>query len=125
MNETLDTINQNILRGNKFEEYTIEDPVDSEFYSGEIWNPSENDNKLTGKFIDVLEDVGRYQQKMYILDTDRLDGKYDKVFGYTSLDRQMKEITIGTVIKIEYLGKKTGKNQNIYNEYKVSRLRKQ
>ena len=118
--ETVD-VNQTTLRGSKYAEYTNKEPVDRKYYDGEIWNPSVN-GKIVGKYIDCLENVGRYKQKMYIIDSDRLDNKFDKIFGCTSLDRQMKKIEKSTVIEIEYLGKNDAKN---YHEYRISRLRKQ
>lgn len=121
MNETLDAVNQSVLRGNKFNEYTMKEPIDQEYYDGEIWNPKPNET-LVGRYIDVLSDVGKYNQRMYIIDTDRLDKKYDKLFGCTSLDRQMKEIEPSTVIEIRYVGKNQEKG---YHEYQISRLRKQ
>lgn len=122
MNETLEsTTNQTVLRGNKFNEYTIKEPIDQEYYDGEIWNPVPNES-LVGIYVDCLSDVGKFNQRMYIIDGDRLDEKYDKIFGCTSLDRQMKEIEKGTIIEIKYIGKNQEKG---YHEYKISRLRKQ
>lgn len=114
-------VNQTVLRGTKFNEYTIKEPVDQEFYDGEIWNPKPNES-LVGIYVDALSDVGKYNQIMYVIDGDRLDGMYDKIFGCTSLDRQMAEIDKGTVIEIKYIGKNQEKN---YHEYRISRLRKQ
>jgi len=113
--------NQKVLRGNKFDEYTVKEPVDQEYYSGEIWNPIPNE-RLIGRYIDSLSNVGKFNQTMYIIDGNRLDGMYDKIFGCTSLDRQMKEIAANEVIEIKYIGKNHEKG---YHEYQVSRLRKQ
>ena len=113
-------VNQAVLRGTKFAEYTVKDPVDQEFYDGEIWNPKPNES-LVGIYVDALTDVGKYNQIMYVIDGDRLDGMYDKIFGCKSLDRQMAEIDKGTVIEIKYIGKNQEKN---YHEYRISRLRK-
>lgn len=113
-------VNQSVLRGSKYNEYTVKDPVDQSYYDGEIWNPKPNET-LVGMYVDCLSDVGRFNQRMYIIDSDRLDGMYDKIFGCTSLDRQMKEIEPSSVIEILYIGKNQEKN---YHEYKVSRLRK-
>jgi len=113
--------NQTVLRGNKFNEYNVKEPVDQEYYSGEIWNPEPN-SILIGRYIDSLSNVGKFDQTMYIIDGDRLDGMYDKIFGCTSLDRQMKEIVPNEVIEIKYIGKNHEKG---YHEYQVSRLRKE
>lgn len=117
-------MNNAVLRGNKFNEYILKEPIDATFYDGEIWNPSINES-IVGEYIAVLTDVGRYNQNMYIIDTDRLDGKYDKLFGYASLDRQMKEIKPHTIIEIKYTGYIQKQGTNGYHEYKVSKLRKQ
>lgn len=113
-------VNQAVLRGTKFAEYTVKEPVDQEFYDGEIWNPKPNES-LVGIYVDALTDVGKYNQIMYVIDGDRLDGMYDKIFGCKSPDRQMAEIDKGTVIEIKYIGKNQEKN---YHEYRISRLRK-
>ncbi len=110
----------NVLRGDKYLNFIKKVPIDKDRYVGDIFKKVVG-NKVIGKYVDVLEDVGRYQQKMYIIDSDRLDEKYDKIFGCKSLDRQMSEILIGDIIEIEYLGKKVT-SQKEYHEYKVSRL---
>lgn len=120
MNET-ESINQTVLRGNKFNEYIIKEPVDREYYDGEIWNPVPNES-LVGSYVDCISGVGKFNQNMYVIDSDRIDGKFDKIFGCTSLDRQMKEIGKGSIIEINYVGKNQEKG---YHEYQISRLRKQ
>lgn len=112
--------NQAVLRGNKYNDYTIKEPIDQEYYDGEVWNPEPNET-LIGMYVDAISNVGQYKQMMYIIDSDRVDGLFDKIFGCTSLDRQMKEIEPNTVVEIKYLGKNQEKN---YHEYRISRLRK-
>lgn len=110
----------NINRGNKYTNYSKKIPIDKPKYDGDIFEKIPH-NKVIGKFVDVLENVGRYNQNMYIIDSDRTDGLFDKVFGYTSLDRQMKEVNIDDIIEIEYIGlKKNGIKE--YHEFKVSKL---
>lgn len=113
-------MNQTILRGNKYNEYTVKEPVNKPYYDGDIWNPLAGEI-LRGKYIDCLENAGQFKQNLYIIDSDRLDGRYDKVFGYTALDRQMSNIEKGTDIEIAYHGKNIEKN---YHEYEVSRIYK-
>lgn len=110
-----------IKRGNKYSTYTERTSIDKEYYEGDIWNAKEGE-KLIGKYIDVLHDVGKYKQNMYIIDTDRIDKKYDKIFGCTTLDRQMKEVHINDILEIKYEGQKGNKN---YHEFKVSILKKE
>lgn len=116
-------VNQTVLRGSKFKDYTVKESIDRPYYDGEIWNPNPNES-LVGMYVDCLENTGKYNQSMYIIDTDRLDGKYDKIFGSTTLDRQMKKVNKSEIIEVTYLGKTEG-YINSYHEYKVTRLRKQ
>lgn len=111
---------KNVLRGDKYSNFVKKVPIDKERYNGDIFEKIVG-NTVIGKYVDVLEDVGRYQQNLYIIDSDRLDEKFDKLFGCKSLDRQMSEVNIGDIIEIEYLGKKIT-NQKEYHEYKVSRV---
>ena len=113
--------NQQILRGDKFKEYTMKQPVDTPYYDGDIWNPNIGE-KIIGEYITCLNSMGKYNQKLYVIDTDRLDERYDKIFGCATLDRQMSKIHPNTVIEIRYLGKNNERN---YHEYKVSKLSKQ
>ena len=96
---------RNVLRGDKYSNFVKKVPIDKERYNGDIFEKIVG-NTVIGKYVDVLEDVGRYQQNLYIIDSDRLDEKFDKLFGCKSLDRQMSEVNIGDIIEIEYLGKK-------------------
>jgi len=113
--------NQQILRGDKFKEYTMKQPVDTPYYDGDIWSPRVGET-IIGEYITCLDSMGRYNQKLYVIDTDRLDERYDKIFGCATLDRQMSKIDPNTVIEIMYLGKNNERN---YHEYKVSKLSKQ
>ena len=110
-----------VERGNKFEEYTIREPVGTEYYDGEIWHPNAVGNKLKGRYIDCLEHMGRYDKKMYVIDGDRMDGLYDKVFGCSRLDQLMDDVEPSSVIEIEYKGMKEGKNGK-YHDYKIDLL---
>ena len=112
--------NNDVKRGNKYDKYTNKIPVDKGRYSGEIFEKRIG-NKVKGKLIDVLDNVGRYGYKLYIIDGDRLDGKHDKIFGCKSLDRQMKNILIGDIIEVEYLGKKVTQFKQ-YHEFEVSKF---
>ncbi len=117
--------NKAVKRGNKFDEYTVVESIDPEYYDGEIWKPENPDVEkiLIGKYIDCMENVGQYNRKMYVIDGDRLDGVYDKVYGCTSLNRQMEKVEPDSVISIEYCGMKTGK-MNQYKDFKVRKLYK-
>lgn len=112
--------NQTVLRGDKYNEYTIKEPVNKPYYDGDIWNPITGET-LKGKYIDYLENAGKFNKKLYVIESDRLDGKYDKIFGCASLDNQMEKIEKGTDIEIAYHGKNQEKN---YHDYEVSRIYK-
>lgn len=110
----------NVIRGTKYTNYVRKIPIDKPKYDGDIFEKIPH-NKVIGKYIDVLENVGRYNQNMYIIDSDRTDGLFDKIFGYASLDRQMKEVNIGDIIEIEYIGL-NNRNLKEYHEFKVSKV---
>lgn len=103
---------------NRYSNYTKKIPVDENYYDDIIFEKIP-DNTIVGKYIDFSENVGRYHQNLYHIDTDRNDKKITKVFGYASLDRQMKEVNIGDILEIKYVRYNTDKN---YHEFKVSKL---
>lgn len=107
-----------VLRGTKYNNYSKKIPVDKPIYDGEIFERIEG-NSFIGKYVDKLENVGKYGSSIYIFESDRLDGKFDKVFSCAVLDRQMKEVDIGEIVEIKYIGYDESKN---YHEYKVSRI---
>jgi len=75
------------------------------------WNPDKQ-KEIIGKIIDVKEEGGKFNTKVYILETD--DSVID-VFGSKVLDEKIKPICrIGNTVKIVFLGKKQGKD----TEYK-------
>lgn len=110
--------NNQVLRGNKYGNYIRKEPVDSISYNGDIFEKVSG-NKVIGEYVDKVENVGKYGYDMYIIDSDRLDKKYDKIFSCKSLDRQMKEVSIGDIIEVEYVEYNEKKN---YHVYKVSKV---
>ncbi len=103
---------------NRYSNYTKKIPVDENYYDDILFEKIPG-NKIVGKYIDLSENVGRYHQNLYHIDSDRPDNKITKIFGYASLDRQMKEVNIGDVLEIEYVKFHIDKN---YHEFKVSKL---
>lgn len=92
--------------------------VDELYYNENIFEKITG-NKVTGKYIDVKEDVGKYHQNLYFIESLDSDKKITKLFGYSSLDRQMKLVNIGEIVEVEYIRYNSNKN---YHEYKVSKL---
>ena len=105
----------NVLRGNKYTNYTKKESVDDE---DDVFEKIPG-NIIRGTYLEKLENVGMYNYNLYIIDSDRLDNKHDKIFGCKSLDRQMKEVNIGDKLEIEYVEYNDKKN---YHVYKVSKL---
>ena len=109
-----------VERGNKYKDYTLKQSVRKQ-YSGDLMELVAG-NSLVGEFVDIVPvDHGR----LYIFDTDRKDGNFDKIFGCKTLDQQMDQIQIGTVVEISYNGeKKSIKNNRKYHDFSVYRLNK-
>ena len=93
----------------------IKIPVDEENIFEKI-----PENKVTGKYIDFKENVGKYHQNLYFIESLE-DQKITKLFGYKSLDRQMKLLNLNDLVEIEYIRFNSDRN---YHEYKVSKLEK-
>lgn len=107
-----------VLRGDKYSNYTKLDPIDKPKYDGDIFEKVKG-NKIIGKYVDKLSDVGKYHQDLYIFDTDRLDKKFDKIFSCVSMDRQMEKVNIGDIVEVEYLNYNENGN---YHEFKISKV---
>jgi hypothetical protein len=80
--------------------------------SGNVWDKA---SPLEGKFVKAEQDVGPNKSKMYTIETE--DGEV-KVWGSAVLDDKLMGVPQGTYVKLEYEGKKKGKNAE-YNSYKV------
>lgn len=91
--------------------------VDELYSNDNIFEKIPN-NKVTGKYIDIKEDVGKYHQNLYFIESLDADKKITKLFGYSSLDRQMKLLKLDDIIEVEYIRYNSTKN---YHEYKVSK----
>jgi hypothetical protein len=65
----------------------------------------------------VAKRKGEFENQIY--DLEYKDRKFT-VFGGTVLDRKMEQVGIGTIVRITYLGEKTGeKSKRKYKDYKV------
>ena len=80
------------------------------------WN-AENKKEITGKILNIEEEGGKYDTKVYTLETE--DEIID-IFGSAVLDKILKPICkIGNTIRILFLGMKQGKDAE-YKTYEVS-----
>lgn len=88
--------------------------------SGNIWNPkkdehgndvytaSENDF-IDGYYSGVKHDVGPHSSNVYTL-TSKDTGEDTEIWGDTVLNESLKNIRMGTYIRVQYLGRKLKKN---------------
>lgn len=80
-----------------------------------VWTPQQGD-KIEGKLVEIKEDMGAYQSKLYIIELQ--NKKKVKVWGKTQLDELMDEINLRDYIRITFNGFKTtnnGHQMKIYN----------
>ena len=80
-----------------------------------IWTPEKGD-KIEGKLVEIKDNVGLYQTKLYILEIE--NKKKIKIWGKTQLDELMDEIELNDYIRITFNGFKTtnnGHQMKIYN----------
>lgn len=109
------------VRRNSFEGYERRE-VTTYKYEGDIIDLKVGES-LKGVFIEKLTNVGKYKQNMYIFDTGRDDGKFDKIFGRTKLDTLMKDVKPGEPVEIIFTGLRYGEN-GVYKNFEVYRLMK-
>lgn len=82
------------------------------------WSPQKEGEEISGEIISILEKVGKYETKVYVLKTEQ---DIKDVFGCTVIDQEFtkNKVKEGDHIKIVYLGKRKGedaeyKNYDIY-----------
>jgi hypothetical protein len=73
----------------------------------EIWDPTTVNEDLIGELVEVEEDVGQFNSKLYTILTD--ENEIRKVWGKKVLDDWMAGVNIHDRIRIVYLGKHPGK----------------
>ena len=84
---------------------------------GENWNVDE-EREIIGKLINKKSEVGRYKSWVYELETET---GIKNIWGCTVLDKIFKDIPIGKMVKVEYLGEeKNPKTDATYKNYDVS-----
>lgn len=92
---------------------------------GGAWIPQKKDDEISGKLIKVIDEVGDYKSKGYVIETDE---EIRTAYGSTVLDRKMQdsEVHEGDFVKIVFLGevksqekgKQDYKNWDLYVAYK-------
>lgn len=82
-------------------------------YKSDIWNFEEL-GSLEGEYVYFKEGLGSANSKLYIVKIE--SGKEIGFWGGAALDSQMREVKVGTKIKVSYHGLATSKKSN--REYK-------
>lgn len=85
---------------------------------GETWKPENVGDSITGTFKAVKTNVGVNKSNVYVLQEEGKD-ETTSVWGSTVLDGRFEEIPVGSLVKIEYLGKEKGKAPQPYKVFKV------
>ncbi len=93
----------------KRDEEEVEKPI--------FWEPEAMGESLQGTYIELEENVGQFNSKVYTIRGS--DGEV-KIWGSTVLDDLMKKVEIGTEVRITYNGKKPSKTgKNPWKDFKV------
>jgi len=79
------------------------------------WNPEKKNDEIEGKILGVEESKGKYKSKVYVLETEN---SITNVFGCTVMDDKLKYMGVGDFVKIVFLGKVKGKEQE-YNDFDI------
>ncbi len=84
---------------------------------GGIWLPQKSKDEISGKLLAVLEEVGEFKSKGYVLETE---DEIRTAVGSVVLDRKIKDsgITIGNLVRIVFLGNKQG-DKSDYKDFDV------
>ena len=78
-----------------------------------IWQPLKEGDEINGTLISREENVGQYKNNTYKIET--FPGSITLVFGKKVLDDLLKNVKVGTLIRIVFKGKK-GK-ANLFDVY--------
>jgi hypothetical protein len=84
--------------------------------SGNMWD--ENSGPVIGRYIKKRSDVGPNSSMVYTLQPDH--GEEVGVWGSTVIDSKFKEIPVGSMVGIEYIGKVSAKRGgSSYKDYDI------
>ena len=81
--------------------------------NSEMWDRT---GTIQGKYTNKQVEVGPNKSNIYTIETE--NGSIG-VWGSTVLDTKFEQIPVGSLVKIESLGKVQGKRGNSYNDYRV------
>ena len=81
------------------------------------WEPEVGD-KIEGKLIKIIPNVGKYEQTVYLLEKD---DKTTKIWGKTHLNQLMEAINLDDYIRITYNGFINTKNDRQMKKFNLER----
>lgn len=84
---------------------------------GTVWKPMVVGDAVEGRYVKKEVSVGANKSNMYSLEQN--DGEIIKVWGSTVIDGAFDNISSGLMVRIEYLGEETGKNNRKYKNYDI------
>lgn len=79
-----------------------------------FWNPEVGD-LIKGVYVDMLENVGRFESTLYKIQDDSKNKIYC-IWGKVQLDSIMKSAHIGDIIQLQYVG-----NQSVAENFQMQR----
>lgn len=83
------------------------------------WRPDTDGEQITGQVESIREEVGQYNQTVYILrDTD---DQQRSIYANTILEQAMKTIKVGDIIKIKFEGTRVSQSGYLYKMFTVSK----
>lgn len=86
----------------------------------EMWKPELVGDFRKGEYIDREDDVGLKNDSTIYQFHDKDTGRDWKTWGSAMIDSLMKDIQIGTIIRLEYMGKKQSAKGNMYKVFQLA-----
>lgn len=86
----------------------------------EMWKPELVGDFRKGEYIDREDDVGLKNDSTIYQFHDKDTGRDWKTWGSAMIDSLMKDIQTGTIIRLEYMGKKQSAKGNMYKVFQLA-----
>ena len=86
----------------------------------EMWKPELVGDYRKGEYIDREDDVGLKNDSTIYQFHDKDTGRDWKTWGSAMIDSLMKDIKIGQIIRLEYMGKKQSAKGNMYKVFQLA-----
>ena len=86
----------------------------------EMWKPELVGDFRKGEYIDREDDVGLKNDSTIYQFRDHDKGKDWKTWGSAMIDSLMKDIKLGTIVRLEYMGKKQSAKGNMYKVFQLA-----